>query len=129
MPDSVRSPFAYAIVQVVPRIERGERFNAGVVLYCRQRQFLAAKIDLDETKLATLAPDLDPKSVREYLDAFARIAAGDESAGPIAALPQSERFGWLAAPSSTIIQPSPTHTGLSEDPAHTLECLFRDLVD
>jgi Protein of unknown function (DUF3037) len=120
--------FAYAIVRVVPRVERGERFNTGVVLYCRQRDFLGALVALDEARLAALAPDVLPEDVRAHLEALVRVAAGDSHAGPIAALPQSERFGWLVAPSSTIIQASEVHTGLCEDPAQTLEDLFVKLV-
>jgi hypothetical protein len=123
-----RSPFSYAVVRVVPRVERGECFNAGVVLFCRQRGFLGARVALDEHRLAALAPDVEPDSVRPHLDALVRVAEGDPGAGPIAALPPSDRFGWLAAQSSTIIQPSPIHTGLCEDPAATLDGLFRTLV-
>ena len=128
MPDSAASAFAYAIVRVVPRVERGERFNVGVVLYCRQRDFLGALVALDEVWLAALAPSVSASEVRSHLDALVRVAAGDPQAGPIAALPQSERFGWLVAPSSTIIQPSEVHAGLGGDPAQTLERLFAKLV-
>jgi hypothetical protein len=128
VPEPGRSPFSYAIVRVVPRVERGERFNAGVVLYCRQRDFLGARMALDETRLAALAPDASASDLQSHLDALARVAEGDPGAGPIAALPQSERFGWLVAPSSTIIQPSEVHTGVCEDPARTLQCLFDELV-
>jgi len=120
--------FAYAILRVVPRVERGEQLNAGVVLFCRRRRFLAAKVDLDEVRLAALAPDLDAAQVRAHLDALARIAAGDPAGGAVARLDASERFGWLVAPSSTIIQPSPVHTGLCEDPEEMLDRLFAELV-
>ena len=122
------SPFQYGIVRVVPRVERGECVNAGVVLFCRPRRFLAARIALDEERLLALAPDVDLDAVRGHLDALARIAAGDPAAGPIAALPPSERFHWLVAPSSTVIQCSPVHTGLSDDPAGELERLVARLV-
>ncbi|UGS36618.1 DUF3037 domain-containing protein [Capillimicrobium parvum] len=125
---AARSPFSYAIVRVVPRVERGERFNAGVVLFSRPRRFLGARVALDEHRLRPLAPGLDPATVQPHLDAIVRIAAGDPEAGPIAAADQSERFGWLVAPSSTIIQPSHVHTGLCEDPAAMLEHLFATLV-
>jgi Protein of unknown function (DUF3037) len=129
MPESPRtSAFAYAIVRVVPHIERGEGFNAGVVLFCRQLDFLGARVSLDERRLAVLAPEVSPATVRPHLDAIVRIARGDRGGGPIAALPASERFGWLASPSSTIIQPSPIHTGLSHDPRATLDGLFENLV-
>ena len=120
--------FAYAILRVVPRVERGEQLNAGVVLFCRRRRFLAARVGLDERRLAALAPDLDPRSVRAHLDALARIAAGDPAGGVVAALDPSERFGWLVAPSSTIIQPSPVHTGICDDPQTMLDRLFDELV-
>lgn len=122
------SAFSYAIVRVVPNIERGEFLNAGVVLYARQHGFLAAKVALDRDKLKTLAPDFDPQIADDALLAFARVAAGEDGAGPIAALDQSERFGWLVAPSSTIVQTSPTHTGICDDPARALRELFDDLV-
>ena len=122
------SPFQYAIVRVVPEIERGECINGGVVLFCRALGFLAARVELDEARLRALAPDADLTAVRGHLDALARVAAGDPGAGPIAALPASERFHWLVAPSSTIIQCSPVHTGLSADPARELERLVERLV-
>jgi hypothetical protein len=128
MPDPQRSPFAYAVVRVVPRVERGERINAGVIVYCRQRDFLAARVALDEARLAALDSSVSAPKVREHLDALVRIADGDPAAGPIAALPASERFGWLVAPSSTIIQTSAAHTGLTADPRKTLESLFTGLV-
>jgi hypothetical protein len=128
VPESPRSPFSYAIVRVVPHVERGEFLNAGIVLFCRTRDFLAVRVALDERRLAALAPDASVEVVRAHLDALRRIAAGDPSAGPIAELPPSERFGWLVAPSSTVIQASPVHTGLSADPQATLKDLFARLV-
>jgi hypothetical protein len=122
------SPFQYAIVRVVPHVERGECLNAGVVLFCRPLGFLAARRELDERLLLALAPDVDVEAVRAHLDAICRIAAGEPGAGPIAALPASERFHWLVAPSSTIIQCSPVHTGLCDDPAAELEHLMARLV-
>jgi Protein of unknown function (DUF3037) len=129
MPEPARRPFSYAILRVVPRVERGECFNAGVVLYCRQLSFLGVKVGLDERRLAVLAPDASAADVRAHLDALVRVAAGDPDGEAIAALPASERFGWLVAPSSTIIQPSPVHTGLSDDPQATLDALFAELVE
>jgi hypothetical protein len=120
--------FAYAILRVVPRVDRGEQLNAGVVLFCRRRGFLAVRAELDERRLAALAPDLDPAIVRAHLGALVRIAAGDEAGGSVAALEPSERFGWLVAPSSTIIQPSPVHTGICDDPQAMLDRLFDELV-
>jgi hypothetical protein len=119
--------FQYAILQVVPRVERGERINAGVVLFCRRRQFLRATIGLDPERLAALDAGADADAVRRHLDALAAVAAG-EGDSPIAALEASERFHWLAAPSSTIIQATPVHTGLTDDPAATLARLFAELV-
>jgi hypothetical protein len=127
--DSAASPFTYAILRVVPRVERGECFNAGVVLFCRQRDFLGLKVGLDERRLAALAPGTPAEDVRGYLDALVRVAAGSPDGGAIARLPPSERFGWLVAPSSTIIQPSEVHTGLSQDPQATLDALFAELVE
>ena len=128
MPAPRRNAFSYAILRVVPSVERGERINAGVVLFCRQRGFLDARVALDERRLAALAPELDAGVVRAHLDGLVRVAEGEPAAGPIAALPQSERFGWLVAPSSTVVQPSEVHTGLCDDPAVELDHLFERLV-
>jgi hypothetical protein len=124
-----RAPFQYAAIRVVPRVERGELVNAGVVLFCRPRQFLAARTHLDERLLAALSPKCDPADVRPHLDNIVRIAEGDPAGGPIAKLPPSERFHWLVAPSSTIVQPGPVHTGLTDDPQGELERLFSQLVE
>ena len=129
MPGSPPNAFQYAIVRVVPRVERGECLNVGVVLLCRSQRFLAARISLDEPRLAAVAPDLDPASIRPHLDAIVRIAAGDADAGPIARLGQAERFHWLVAPSSTIIQCSEVHTGLCDDPSIELDHLVATLVE
>jgi hypothetical protein len=129
VPEPPRSAFQYAIVRVLPRVERGECLNVGVILLCRERRFLAARMALDERRLAGFAPDLDAASLRPHLDAIERVAAGDPSAGPIARLGQAERFHWLVAPASTIIQPSEVHTGLCEDPAAELDHLVATLVD
>ena len=129
MPAARRSVFQYAIVRVVPRVERGECLNVGVVLLCRPRRFLGARIHLDEHRLAAFAPDLDPALVRPHLEAIERVAAGNPTAGPIAQLGQPERFHWLVAPASTIIQASEVHTGLCEDPATELDHLVATLVD
>ena len=122
------SPFSYAVLRVVPRVERGERLNAGVVVFCRPLRYLAARTYLDEPRLAALWPDLDPESVRPHLRAIERVAAGDPEAGPIAALDETARFHWLVSPSSTIIQPSRVHTGLCAEPAEQLDRLFESLV-
>jgi hypothetical protein len=123
------SPFSYAVYRVVPRVERGERMNVGVVVFCRPLRYLAARTALDAARLAALWADLDPASVRPHLTAIERIAAGDPDAGPIAKLEQSERFHWLVSPSSTMIQPSAVHTGLCADPAAELDKLFHALVE
>jgi hypothetical protein len=128
VPAARPSPFEYAIVRVVPRVERGEAMNAGIVLHSRPRRFLDARVELDDAVLAALAPDCDPAEVRAHLAAIPRIAAGDPAAGPIARLSRPERFHWLVAPSSTVVQPSPVHTGLTDDPAATLDHLFETLV-
>jgi hypothetical protein len=124
----VASPFSYAILRLVPRVERGERFNVGVVLFCRQLGFLGLRVALDEARLAALAPGVSAAEVREHLAALVAVAEGNPAAGAIASMPPSERFGWLVAPSSTIIQPSEVHTGLCGDPQATLEALFAKLV-
>lgn len=129
MPAARRSVFQYAIVRVVPRVERGECLNVGVVLMCRPRRFLGARIHLDERRLAVFAPDLDPALVRPHLEAIERIAAGDPAAGPIASLGKPERFHWLVSPASTIIQTSDVHTGFCIDPAAELDHLVATLVD
>ena len=129
MPAAPRSVFQYAIVRVVPRVERGECLNVGVVLLCRPRRFLGARIHLDERRLAAFAPELSPELIRPHLEAIERVAAGDPSAGPIARLGRPERFHWLVAPSSTIIQASEVHTGFCEDPATELDHLVATLVD
>jgi hypothetical protein len=128
MPAPARDPFSYAILRVVPRVERGERFNVGVVLFCRQRGFLGIRTEFDAERLRALAPDVHSDDIRAHLDALTRVANGEREAGPIAQLPASERFGWLVAPSSTMIQPSEVHTGLCEDPQATLDALFDELV-
>jgi Protein of unknown function (DUF3037) len=123
-----RSPFEYAMLRVVPREDRGEALNAGIVLHSRPRRFLAARVELDVDLLRALAPGCDPTVVQAQLDTIPRICAGDPAAGPIAGLSRPERFHWLVSPSSTMVQPSAVHTGLTDDPAGTLEHLFATLV-
>lgn len=123
-----RSPFAYTVLRAVPRVERGEFINVGVVLFCRERRFLQARIGLDAARLQILAPECDAADIRAQLEAIVRVADGDADAGPIARLSQSERFHWISSPHSTIVQRSEAHTGLTDDPATTLEHLFRTLV-
>ena len=104
--------FDYAILRVVPRVERQEFINAGVVAFCLEKKYLAARIHLSESRLKALWPDADVELAREHLEAVRRICDGDASAGPIAKLSQRERFHWIISPRSTIIQPSPVHTGV-----------------
>jgi hypothetical protein len=123
-----RETFQYAVLRVVPRVERGEALNAGVVLFSRRHGFLAARTELDEAALAALAPECDAAEVRAHLQTLEGVAAGDPAGGPIAGLEASERFHWLTAPASTMVQPSPVHTGLTSDPEAELEHLFLRLV-
>ncbi len=125
---ATRAPFEYAVLQVVPDLERDERLNVGLVLMCRPRRFLGARVELDATRLAAIAPGCDPAAIAAHLDVVSRIAAGDPSGGPIARLPYPERFHWLVAPSSTIVQPSAVHTGLTSQPGRELDRLFGRLV-
>lgn len=128
MPDEPRSPYQYAIIRVVPHVERGEAVNVGVVLLCRSRDFVGALTALDEQRLLAIASDADVPSIRRHIEAIDRVAAGDPRGGPIAHLSSAERFHWLVAPASTIIQPSEVHTGLTDDAAAELERLFETLV-
>ncbi|HEU0028459.1 MAG TPA: DUF3037 domain-containing protein [Ktedonobacterales bacterium] len=124
--------FDYAIIRVVPRVERGECLNAGVVLLCRQRRYLGLRIALDEARLRALCPALTDAQLdllRAELDGLRRVSEGAADAGPIARLSQAERFHWLVSPGSSMIQPSPVHSGLCADPAAELERLMRELVE
>ena len=121
-------PFQYAMWRIVPRVERGEAVNAGVVLFCRPKRFLGARTELDEALLAALSPGCDPAEVLAQLETLVAVAEGRPEGGHVAAMAQSERFHWLTAPASTIVQPSPVHTGLTDDPAAELERLFTELV-
>lgn len=120
--------FDYAIIRVVPRVERGELVNAGVLLFCLQRDFLAAKVEVNAPRLHALWPETDVELVRQHLEAIPRICAGTPEGGPIARLSLRERFHWLVAPRSTIIQVSPVHAGLCESPERALDELFRQMV-
>jgi hypothetical protein len=121
-------PFEYALLRVVPRPERGEFVNAGVVLYCPGLRFLGARVHLDPERLRALDPKLDPKAVLAHLEAVRTVCAGGQGAGPIGLLPPGERFGWLVAPRSTVVQPSPVHAGLADDPERALEHFVRVMV-
>jgi hypothetical protein len=124
-----RQPFQYAALRVVPRVERGEAVNAGVVLFCRPLRFLGARTHLDEALLQALSPGCDATEVQALLTTIEHIAHGEPQGGAIASMPQSERFHWLVAPASTIVQPGPVHTGLTTDPAAELLKLFAQLVE
>lgn len=120
--------FDYAVLRVVPRVEREEFINAGVLLFCLGRNYLDARVHLDEARVRALWPETDVETLRQHLDAFPRICAGGADAGPIAQLSKRQRFHWLVAPRSTMIQVSPVHSGLCEAPDVTIEQLFRTLV-
>ncbi len=120
--------YSYAVVRVVPRVERGEFLNVGVILFARTARFLAACIAVDRARLRALAPDLDVESIERHLDAFVAICAGAPEGGPIARLPLTERFHWLTAPRSAMIQTSPVHIGCGDDPRTALDALCNALV-
>ena len=120
--------YDYAVIRVVPRVERGEFINAGVILFSRTRRFLQAGIDLDLQRLTALAPDLDVALVQKELEAMVLICAGGPQAGPIGQLSQPERFHWLVAPRSTMVQTSPAHSGLCSRPLDAIESLMQRLV-
>ncbi len=120
--------FDYAVVRVVPRVEREEFLNAGVILYCRELRYLAARISLDLARLGALAPEVDADIVQANLALIPRICAGGPDAGPLSQLSQVERFRWLTAPHSTMIQTSPVHPGLCADPEHTLSALAAQIL-
>lgn len=124
----MHSTYDYAIVRVVPRVERGEQINAGVIVSCPTANFLGARVALNAARLRAIAPDIDVAEVEHALEVIPWIAAGDPRGGPIAALPRGERFHWLVAPRSTIIQTSPVHTGLCDDPDAVLARLLDRLV-
>lgn len=124
----VHSSFDYAIIRVVPRVERGEFINVGVVLFCTTQRFLGARVELDEARLKALSPDVDVDTVRCHLDSFRRVCEGGKHAGPIGQLPQKERWHWLVAPRSTILQTGPVHSGLSQEPQQALEHLLDTMV-
>lgn len=120
--------YDYALIRAVPHVERGECINVGVILFCRMRRFLALQTALDTQRLQLLAPDLDCDLFQQHLDYFACVCQGGPLAGPIGQLSQSERFHWLVAPRSTILQTSPVHSGLCTDPTVTIQILMEKLV-
>ena len=124
-----RSPFSYAVLRVVPDIEREEFVNAGLVLFCRSRRYLRARTSLDVERLRALRPNADPAALLAQLALVERIAAGRVESGPLAEMSQSERFHWLTTPRSTVVQPGPIHGGMAEDPDDTFDHLYTTLVD
>jgi hypothetical protein len=120
--------YSYAIVRIVPHVEREEFVNAGVIVFSDALDYLCARVELDEGRLLALTPDVDLAVVRRHLEAIPRICAGGPEGGSIGALPLRERWHWLVAPRSTILQTSPAHTGLSEDPDAELARLFERVV-
>ena len=120
--------FDYAVVRVVPRVEREEFVNAGVILFCRERDFLRARVALDRERVRALWPEADLPLIEEHLAAIPRICAGGEGSGPIGKLSRPERFHWLVAPRSTVIQLSPVHVGLCDDPEHALDELVERVI-
>ena len=121
--------YEYAVIRVVPRVERGELINAGVVLYCLERDFLEARVKLDEPRLKALAADADVALVREHLEAVPRVCRGGPEAGQLSTLSTKERWHWLVAPRSAVVQLSAVHAGLCADPADELARLMRVMVE
>lgn len=122
------SAFTYAVVRVVPDIEREEFLNAGLILFARERRFLVARTRLDVGALEALRPGCDVDAIRAQLAMIERMAAGAIRSAPFAGMSQSERFHWLTTPRSTLVQPGPIHAGTTDDPAATFEHLFTTLV-
>lgn len=120
--------FEYAVIRVVPKVEREEFPNVGVILYCTKQKFLEIKYDINEDRLSAFCKKTDCGMLREYLDAFEKICRGDKTAGDIAALPIAERFRWLTATRSTVVQTSKVHPGLCHNAAEKLDKLFNELV-
>ena len=123
-----RYVFDYAVVRVVPRVDRGEFLNAGVILFCPTQSFLESKIELDGDRLKALAPSIDLATVQSHLDAIPKVCAGGGEAGSIGGLPQRARFHWLVSPRSTVIQTSAVHSGVHHDLSAALNSLFEKLV-
>lgn len=120
--------FEYAVIRIVPRVEREEFLNVGVVLFCRDRRFLECRFELNESRIKAFSPNINIKELREYLCAFRAICEGDKGAAPMSQLPMIERFRWLTAARSTMLQTSGVHSGLCDDPCETLDRLYERLV-
>ena len=125
---SAEQTYDYAIIRVVPRVERGEQVNVGVILSCADSEFLDVRIEVDDAVMRALDPTIDLEAMHEQLALIPIVCRGGEAAGPIGALPARSRFRWLVSPRSTIIQPSPVHTGRTSDPTACLEKLMDRLV-
>jgi Protein of unknown function (DUF3037) len=120
--------YDYAVIRVVPRVERQEFINAGIILWCKEQEFLEARVELDEMRLRAMDASVDLDAVRRHLGSISIICAGGDGAGPIGKLPKRERFDWLVAPRSTIIQTSAVHTGRCADLSATMERLLDSMV-
>ena len=120
--------YEYAVIRVLPRVDREEFINVGVILYCAARGFLRAECAIDTGRLRAFAGDADLSGLDDHLNSLCRICQGGKNGGPIGTLSIGERFRWLTAPRSTIVQTSPVHTGLTEDPEATLADLMNKLV-
>jgi hypothetical protein len=125
LPMQDKFTYKYAIIRVVPKVEREEFFNVGVILFCKRKKFLQMKYHVNETKLRAFASDIEVSTLNDYLKAWDLICKGDATSGKIGQLELSERFGWLTACRSTIIQISKTYIGLDSDPQEALEVIFR----
>ncbi len=121
-------PYEWAVLRVVPRVERAEFLNAGVVLYCQRLDFLGARVALSDERARAIDPDLDVDLVRRHLEAIQALCAADAASGPNANRPAGERFRWLVAPRSTVVQPSVVHSGLTDDPDRELRRLVSSVV-
>ena len=121
--------FSYAVVRVVPRVEREEFVNVGVIVFCAERRYLGCRLLPDPARLRALAPELDTTEIWRHLEGLRAVCEGEPTAGPVAAMSPSERFHWLVAPRNTSIQTSAVHAGIADDPAATLTRLFETLVD
>ena len=122
------SSYDYALIRVVPSVERGECLNVGILLFCRTLRFLQVRIHREEARVLALDPHIDLLTIREHLDSIVHICNGEKEAGPLGQMSQSERFHWLVSPRSTVIQTSSVHTGLCADPEATLEHLLKTMV-
>jgi hypothetical protein len=127
-PTTRRDVFEYAVLRVVPRVERGESLNAGVLVYCRQRDYLGSRVHLDVERLHALDPTADADAIRKALRAATDVCSADPAAGAAGREALGSRFRWLTAPRSTVVQPGPVHTGLTEDPDAEADRLLRLLV-